>query len=143
MPNARPNPAPHRTLPLFALALLLLGSGGVAAAWVAVAMLSGHQAAWMAVVAALDAAWLLRLAGVPRGWPRPLAAVAATGLAIALAHWWIVAAQVGGPLGLDFLETLQRLGPSLTWTLAQLATDVPGDVLWYLAALAVAVIAAR
>ena len=40
--------------------LALVGSVGVAAAWVAVAVLGTSQCGWMAVIAALDAAWLLR-----------------------------------------------------------------------------------
>ena len=110
-----------KAFPRFALVLLVLGSTGVAAAWVAAAMVTGTQCAWMAVVAALDAAWLLRLAGAPRGGTRMAAGVLATATAIVLAHWGIVAAHLSGMMGLPFLDAMLRLGPSLAWTLSALA----------------------
>ena len=91
--------------PWFALVLLVLGSTGVAAAWVAAAMVSETQCAWMAVVAALDAAWLLRLAGAPRGGTRMAAGVLATATAIVLAHWGIVSAHLAGMMGLSLFDT--------------------------------------
>ena len=133
-----PDRTPERSsFPVFAIVLVALGSAGVAAAWVAVAMLTGSQAGWMSVVAALDAAWLLRLAGAPRGNGRMFAGVLATLAAIALAHWGIVAAHLSGMMGLPFLDTATRLGPSLAWTLSTLA-NTPTD----LALLALGVIVA-
>lgn len=109
--------------------LLALGTVGVAAAWAAVAMLSGSQAAWMAPLAGLDAAWLLRLGGAPAGWPRVWLAVVATALAIVMANWSIVAAQLAGVMGLPFLDSAQRLGPDLAWTLLKLANG-PAELAW-------------
>ena len=123
-PQPQPrDPTTGPSLPLFAIVLVALGSAGVAAAWVAAAMISGSQCGWMAVVAALDAAWLLRLAGAPRGNARMGAGVLATLAAIALAHWGIVAAHLSGMMGLPYLDTVLRLGPSLAWTLSALANS--------------------
>jgi len=129
-------------VPLLALLLLGIGTAGISAAWAAIAMLGGTQAAWMAPLAALDAAWLLRLGGAPRGWTRAALTLLGTVLAIAMANWSIVAAHMGGVMGLPFLESAQRLGPGLAWTLLKLAHS-PTDLLWLAAALVVAVLAGR
>src|SRR6478609_901555 len=92
-----------KAFPWFALVLLVLGSTGVAAAWVAAAMVTETQCAWMAVVAALDAAWMM---------------------------------------GLGFVETMVRLGPSLAWTLSLLANSTT-DLLLLGAGLVVAAFASR
>ena len=126
----------------WAAGLAALGSAGVAAAWVAVAMLTQSQSAWMAVVAGLDAAWLLRLAGAPAGALRMVAGVFATIVAIALAHWGIVSAHLAGLMGLGFLDTALRLGPSLAWTMSRLANDT-GDLAWLAAGIVVAAVASR
>jgi hypothetical protein len=131
-----------RRFPWFAIALAALGSAGVAAAWVAASLLSGSQCAWMAVVAALDAAWLLRLAGAPRGGKRVAVAVLATLVAIVLANWGIVSAHLAGMMGLGFVDTALRLGPSLAWTLSALA-NTGGDLAWLAAGIVVAFVAAR
>ena len=80
------SPSEGRNTPWPGAALALIGSAGIAAAWVAVAMLSASQCGWMAVIAALDAAWLLRLGHAPRGGARMAIGVGATGLTIALAQ---------------------------------------------------------
>ena len=131
-----------RRFPWFAVALAALGSAGIAAAWVAAAMLSGSECAWMAVVAALDAAWLLRLSGAPRGGMRVTVAVLATVVAIVLANWGIVAAHLSGMMGLGFVETALRLGPSLAWTLATLANSTT-ELAWFAAGVVVAFFASR
>ena len=141
--TASPAPATQAPrVPLLALLLLALGTVGVAAAWAAVAMLSGSQAAWMAPLAGLDAAWLLRLGGAPKGWPRVVLAVVATALAIAMANWSIVAAQLAGVMGLPFLDSAQRLGPDLAWTLLALANG-PAELALFGAGLVLAVAMAR
>lgn len=123
-------------------ALLLVGSSGFAAAWVLVAFARDTQSSWMALLAAIDAVLLLRLARVPSGWVRSAAAVAATGLTIALANWGIAAAQIGKALGLLPWESLTKLGPAYAWTLTTLANR-PADIGWLLGALVFAAIAAR
>ncbi|KGQ19538.1 putative transmembrane protein [Lysobacter dokdonensis DS-58] len=126
----------------FGAALALVGSGGVAAAWVAVSMVTASQCGWMAVVAALDAAFLLRLARAPRGLARMAIGVGATILAVALAQWGIVSAHLSGMLGLGFADTMGKLGPSLAWTLTTLANS-PADWAWIGAGLVVAAFASR
>ena len=141
--TASPAPAPRAPrIPLLALLLLALGTFGVAAAWASVAMLSGSQAAWMAPLAGLDAAWLLRLGGAPKGWLRVLLAVSATALAIAMANWSIVSAQLAGVMGLPFLDSAQRLGPDLAWTLLKLANG-PAELAWMALGLVAAAALAR
>lgn len=125
-----------------ALALLLLGVAGFAAAWIALGMLSDRQSSWMAPLAALDAALLLRLGGMPPGWRRAAWAVAATVATVMLANWGIAAAQLGVSLGLLPLDSALKLGPHLAWTLAQLANG-PADLAWIALALVLAVVASR
>lgn len=126
----------------FAFALLLFGVSGLAAAWISVAAISGKPCAWMAAVAALDAAWLLRLARVAPGNGRMLAGVTATAASIALANWGIAAAQVGVVMGLGFLDSALRLGPSLAWTLIDLGSG-PAEFAWTAAGLVLALIVSR
>ncbi|UHQ20964.1 hypothetical protein LVB87_07475 [Lysobacter sp. KIS68-7] len=135
-------PQDGRSFPWFAVLLLLLGSTGVAAAWVAVSMVTGSQCAWMSLVAGLDAAWLLRLAGAPRGGLRMAAGVCAAAAAIALAHWGIVSAHLAGMMGMGFVETAMRLGPSLAWTLSALANTTTDLAMLFLG-LVVAAFASR
>ena len=106
------------------------------------AAISGAPCAWMAPIAALDAAWLLRLARVPSGNGRMLAGVAATVGSIALANWGVAAAQMGVVMGLSFLDSALRLGPSLAWTLTDLASG-PAEFAWIAAGLLLALIASR
>lgn len=128
--------------PLFALILLLVGCCGVAAAWVLLAVASGHQASWMAVIAAADAALMLRLGRMPAGWSRSLCAALGTGLVIVLANWGIAATQIGQAVGLLPWDSLLRMGPHFTWTLTMLANG-PDDLAWWGAALVAAAIASR
>lgn len=128
--------------PPFALALLLLGCCGIAAAWVVLAVASDRQASWMAVVAAVDAVLMLRLGRMPAGWHRSLCAVLGTGLVVVLANWGIAATHVGHMVGLLPWDALLRMGPHFTWTLTTLANG-PGDLAWWGAALVLAAIASR
>ena len=128
--------------PWMGAALALIGSTGIAAAWVAASMVTSSQAGWMAVLAALDAAWLLRLGRAPSGWTRMAIGVAATLLAVVLAQWGIVAAPLSGMLGLGLGETMTKLGPSLAWSLTHLA-NTPADWAWIAVGVFVAAIASR
>jgi hypothetical protein len=136
------HPTSPSRLPPTALALLLIGSGGIAAAWILFSFASSTQASWMAVVAAVDAAVLLRLGRMPAGWLRSLCGVFGTALAIVLANWGIVATQIGNTMGLLPWESLFRLGPQFTWTLTTLVNDRV-DLAWWGAALVVAAVASR
>lgn len=122
--------------------LLLLGSLGIAAAWILVADARNTQSSWMAVVAALDAAWLLRLARVRPGALRALAGCLATALAIVAAGFGIIAAQLARPMGLLPWESALKLGAEHAWTLARLANG-PVDIAWLLAGLVIAVVLSR
>jgi hypothetical protein len=128
--------------PLPALALLLLGSVGIAAAWVLFALASDRQLGWMAVAAAFDATLMLRLGRMRPGWSRAACAVLGTALAIMLANWGIVASQVGKSMALLPWESMFRLGPDFIWTLTLLANDRV-DFAWGAAALVVAAVASR
>nr|AGW45540.1 hypothetical protein [uncultured bacterium Lac36W] len=141
-PATRMPATQDRSIPWFALALLALGCAGFAAAWTAVAMLTGAQCAWMAPLSALDAAWLLRLGGAKPGAARMGLGIAATVVTIVLANWSIVAANLAGMMGLDFLGSALRLGPSLAWTLSGLANGA-AELAWMAAALVLAAIASR
>ena len=133
-PAPRPASRPQHWLwPL----LLLLGSVTVAIAWLMVALATGSQAGWMAVVAAAEAAWMLRLGTLPGGKVRIALAMLATGLIALAANWGIAAAYIGGPMGLAPWESALRLGPHLAWTLIGLANGT-AEILWLLAGLAVA-----
>lgn len=136
---SRPAPRGSRWL---AFLLLVVGSLGVAAAWILLGFAQDRQYSWMAVVAALDAALLLRLARMPGGWVRSTWAVAATLVSIAVANWGIAAAQVGQLVGLLPWESALRLGPSHAWTLIVLANPAP-QLAWLLLGLVVAAVAAR
>ena len=136
------HPTPRTRLPPAALTLLFIGSSGIAAAWILFSFASNTQASWIAVVAAADGAVLLRLGRMPGGWLRSLCGVLGTGLAIMLANWGIVAAQIGKTMGLLPWESLFRLGPHFTWTLTTLVNDRV-DLAWWGAALVVAAIASR
>ncbi|MDR6991312.1 hypothetical protein [Luteimonas sp. 3794] len=125
-----------------ATALLLLGSTGIAAAWILLADASGTQTSWMAVIAALDAAWLLRLARARPGLVRAFAGTAATVLAIVIANFGIAAAQLARPMGVLPWESALKLGPHHAYTLASLA-NAPVDLAWLGAAVVIAAVASR
>lgn len=129
-PPARPGIVP-------ALVLLLLGSLGFAALWVLLALYLDRQLGWMALAGAADAALLLRLGGMRHGWARAAYAVAATATIVALANWGIAGGQIGSAMGLLPWQSLQKLGLSYAWTLAQLANDGI-DLVWTAAALLLA-----
>lgn len=136
-------PAPAaRRLPFPAIALLLLASAGIAAAWALLALVSGRQCSWMALVAALDAVVILRMTRVRPGALRACTAMAATALAIVLANWWIAAGQIGRGLGLLPWDSSLRLGADYAWTLATLANR-PAELAWLAAGLLLAAIAGR
>ena len=136
-----PEPAARR-LPFPAIALLLLASAGIAAGWALLALVSGRQCSWMAVIAALDAVVVLRLMRVRPGLSRAAAALAASALAIALANWWIAAGQIGRNFGMMPWDSSLRLGPDYAWTLATLVNH-PADLAWIAVALVFAALAGR
>ncbi len=123
-------------------ALLLLATVGCAAAWILLALATGRQSSWMALVAGVDAALVLRLARMPRGAARAAAGFAAVLATILLANWGIAAGEVGRSLGMLPWDAALRLGPDYAWTLALLANGAV-ERAWLAAGLAVAAIGSR
>lgn len=131
-------PSPSRRFTGFlALALLLLGVAGGAAAWALAALYFNAQASWVALLVAIDAACLLRLGGMRPGWRRAAWAVLATAATIALANWAIAFTQIGLMMGMGPLDSALRMGPSLAWTLVGVANG-PADLVWFAGALLLA-----
>ncbi|WP_066097715.1 hypothetical protein [Xanthomonas massiliensis] len=122
--------------------LLLLGAATVTVAWTMVALASGRQAGWMAVVAALEAAFMLRLGGWRGGPGRIVLALLATAAVVLAANWCIASAYVGGAMGLSPWASLSRMGPAYAWTLSVLANSGV-DLAWMAIAAVAAVMAAR
>ncbi len=125
-------PAP-RTRIVAPLLLVLLGVFGMSAIWTLIALMFDRQCAWIAAIAAADLALLLRLGHAAPGMPRALAAVAATTATILIANWTIAATQMGGPMGLPLIDSVQRLGTDHAQTLLGLANQ-PSEWAWYAAA---------
>ena len=119
-PYAQP-PAPHRAPRWLWPFMLLLGSATMIVAWSSLALATGRQHGWIALLAALEAAWMLRLGGMPGGWPRRLLAMATT-LFMALAvQWLVVSGHIGAQMGLAPWEAAPKMGAFYVWTLARLA----------------------
>jgi len=108
---------------------LLLGVVTATLAWLVIALLSGRQAGWMAVLAALELGFMLRLGRLGAGPLRVGLAVAGTLLVAFAANWGIASAYLGGSLGLDPWDSALRMGPFMAVTLIQLANGV-GEWLW-------------
>lgn len=111
--------------------LLLLGSITLSIAWVLVALATGKQAGWMAIVAGLEAAWMLRLGTLRSGKARIAIAIMATLLIALAANWGIVAAYLGSSLGLTPWQSALKLGPHLAWTMFGLANGI-AELFWLL-----------
>ena len=109
--------------------MLLLGVVTATLAWLFIALLSGRQAGWMAVLAALDIAFMLRLGTFRAGPGRVALTLAATVLVAVAANWGIASAYLGGSMGLNPWDSALRMGPFMAWTLVQLANGV-AEVLW-------------
>lgn len=135
-------PSPSSTTPVFALCLLLMGSLGVAAAWILFAWSRNAQSSWIAVIAAFDAALLLRLGRMRPGPARAIAGTAATAATIVFANWGIAGGQMGKAVGLLPWEAMLRLGPAHACTLVSLA-NTSQQLAWLCSALVIAAVASR
>lgn len=131
---AKTSPRTRVALPLL---LTVLGIFGMSAVWALVALIVDRQCAWMAVLTAADIALLLRLGRAAPGMPRAAVAVFATLVTIALTNWTIAATQMGGPMGLKLIDSVQRLGMDHAQTLLGLANQ-PAELAWYAVAVIVA-----
>ena len=123
MPPAPPRPphAAHRAPGWLWPFMLLLGSTTLVVAWSSLALASGYQHGWMALLAALEAAWMLRLGGMRPGWPRRMTALAATVVMIVAVQWLVAAGHIGAQMGLAPWEAAPKMGAFYVWTLARLA----------------------
>lgn len=101
--------------------MLLLGVVTATLAWLFIALLTGRQAGWMAVLAALDIAFMLRLGTLRAGRTRVVLTLLATLLVALAANWGIASAYLGGSMGLNPWESALRMGPYLAATLIGLA----------------------
>ena len=116
--------------------MLLIGVATATLAWVFIALLSGRQTGWMAVLAALEIVFMLRLSRFPAGSGRVAVTLVGTLLVVVAANWGIASAYVGGSMGLAPWESALRMGPFMAWTLFGLANGV-AEALWVLVALVV------
>lgn len=123
-------PAPHAPLPATPRAprwlwpfMLLLGSATMVVAWSSLALATGHQHGWIALLAGLEAAWMLRLGGMRPGWPRGLLAATATLLMAAAVQWFVVSGHIGAQMGMAPWEAAPKMGAFYVWTLARLANS--------------------
>jgi hypothetical protein len=131
------SPVAPRTRVFAPALLLLLGIFGMSAIWTLLALIVDRQCAWVAVIAAADLALLLRLSHAAPGMPRAFAALGATFATVAISNWTIAATQMGGPMGLPLVDSVQRLGSDHAQTLMLLANQ-PAEWAWYAVAAIVA-----
>ncbi|MFG3448534.1 hypothetical protein ACGFZ3_08115 [Stenotrophomonas sp. NPDC047960] len=131
-----PTSAPARSAHWLWPPLLLLGVVTATLAWLFIALLSGRQAGWMAVLVALELGFMLRLGNLRGGLPRVALTLLGTLLVALAANWGIASAYLGGSLGLGPWESALRMGPFMAFTLVQLANGV-GELLWLAVALVV------
>lgn len=122
--------------------MLLIALVAAVLLWWFVALASGRQAGWMAVVGAVELAFMLRLGALRRPWPRIGLTLLGTVLVAAVANWAIAASYVGSSLGLVPWESALRMGPHMAWTLIQLANGA-AEVMWLGVALVVGWFVAR
>lgn len=131
---SQPRPAPAAWLPWMLVPLAMLGFSVL---WVLLALYSGRQCNWMAVLAALDMLWVL---GLGRPMPparRAALATACTLVIIGMVNWVVAATYAGSQVGLSPWEATLRLGLDHGLTLAGLA-NAGHDAAWLAIALAVA-----
>ena len=101
---------------LLAMSTALLVIAGMAAIWVALAILLKSPCGWMVPIAAIDAALLLRLSGLPKGRGRAAAALGATFSTLAIGGFAVAASSIGRAFGTPPHEALWRIDPTLAWT---------------------------
>ena len=123
MPPEPPNhrPQPPRSASWLWPFMLALGSLTLVVAWTSLALATGRQHGWIALLAALEAAWMLRLGGMAPGWPRRLLALTATLAMIVAVQWLVAAGHIGAQMGLAPWQAAPKMGAFYVWTLSQLA----------------------
>lgn len=120
--------------PTLAYAACLVAVLGVSAVWGEVAALTRGQAAWIAVVAALDAALLLRLARWPAGATRAALAIGVTAVTIVGGNFFVATAQIGQLMGLRPIEAIGRMSLELAAMHVRANSGWP-ELAWYAGAL--------
>ncbi len=115
------NAARARTVTWLWPIMLLLGLLVAPLAWMVLALMTGRQVGWMAVVTALELVFMLRMGTLGPGRLRIALVVLGTLLVTAVANWTIASAWMGGSIGLDLWDATLRMGPHLAWTLIALA----------------------
>lgn len=130
------NAARARTVTWLWPFMLLLGLVVAPLAWGLLALMTGRQVGWMAVLTALELVFMLRLGTLGPGRLRVALVVAGTLLVAAVANWAIASAWMGGSMGLNPWDASLRMGPHLAWTLINLAN---GAMEWLWLAIGVAV----
>lgn len=131
------SPAAPRKPVAVPLLLAVLGILGMSAIWTLLALVVDRQCAWIAALTAADIALLLRLGRASPGLQRAATTVVATVATILIANWVIAAAQIGGPMGLGLIDSVQRLGSHHAQTLLGLANQ-PAELAWYAIAVVIA-----
>lgn len=122
MTPVKPRPAPPARSPAWLWPfMLLLGSATLVVAWSSLALATGRQHGWVALLAALEAAWMLRLGGMHPGWPRRLLAAVTTLAMAAVVQWLVASGHIGAQMGLAPWEAAPKMGAFYVWTLARLA----------------------
>jgi hypothetical protein len=136
-----PNPfrsSPGVSLPSSITALLLaLGVLAFDGAWLDLATTLDSRAAWMALIAALNAVAWLQITHTRHGALRALAAVLMTLVSIALGEWLVAALPIAQAMGQFPLETAHKMGPDFGWMLILLG-NTPLDWLTVFVALMLA-----
>jgi len=124
------------------VASCLAAAAGVAAIWAALSVATHATLPWLALLAALDVIGVLALSGLARSAARAALAGAATGLSLALAWWFIAAAQMAQAMGLHPWVSLQRMGSSLALNLMR-GSHTDADIGWAIASVLLAMVWGR
>lgn len=134
-------PLSPRAWALLVLVTLAI-TAGLSAVWAGTAALTGGNASWMALVAALDSALLLRLAGHPPGRRRALLGVLITAVTVLCSAVLVAAAKIGMVVGMKPIAALSRISAEMVplWLGGQIGWP---DALWVGAGLVLAWLSAR
>lgn len=127
-----------RVLPLLAALALALCAGAV---WSVVTVLTGDQAAWMALPAAAVA--VFACAALSRPALRAATAAACTLLSALYAYTLGAASVVAMSLGVPFVESLRGIGPEMALAIANARTGPVASAIVLGCALAAAAVAYR
>ena len=142
MNSAPPADAQPRRSWLVLTLIIIAITAGLSAVWAGVAALSGGNASWMTLVAALDSALLLRLAGHPPGQRRAALGLLITAATVACSAVLVAAAKIGMVMGMKPMAALSRISAEMVplWLQSQLGW---ADALWLGAGLLLAWFSSR